>query len=493
LFNAVRQVVDWVAVGPAEPGYSFTYNPIAGRFGKISTPAEIEVVKAAKSDDYGSPGRLPQSMPLQIHQQPASLTIEVAMDLTLTVEASGMPPPRYQWCHNGSPLTNETSASLTFCNIQPDQAGDYQVQVSSGSTQWVSSNATLTVNTNPYVKILHPPSNLAAYEGQTARFSVSAKGIPPPRYQWQVNGVDIEGAQQSTLDAGLCALAMSGTRYSVQVWNEHQAVTASAQLTVSTRPKLAITEMMSLTSFGHADWFEVTNYDTNAIDMLGFRFSDRVPDGSGPDFFHQPEVVTITNSLIIKPRESIIFVHRLSAEDFIRWWGRDNLPTGLQIYTYSGFAVSVCGQTISLWNAATVDDTDSVAATTGLDSHSPHSWVCSTNELTGNGYIGNGDVPSILGLQGAWAASQGGDIGSPGLTEITPPQFLGIARDVNGILLKCRGTTNKTYQLLRKTSLTDPAWLVVTNRIATNALPFFLRDPAGGITPTRFYRLEEQP
>jgi hypothetical protein len=291
---------------------------------------------------------------------------------------------------------------------------------------------------------------------------------------------------------------MSGTIYTVRVWNEYQTANASAQLIVSSRPMLAITEVMSLSSFGHADWFELTNYGTNSVDLQGYRFSGKGPTNGPPkesfaNYIERPVVVKINHSIIIKPRESVIFLHHLSADDFIRWWGRDNLPPGLQIFTYSGFTLDICGdQPIQLWNAAATDASDVVANAAWTGSTNVISWVC-TNEFTADGYVGSGEIASVLGVDGAWAAPQGGDIGSPGITEVTPPHFLGISRDPGGITVTCRGQAGRTCRLSCKTHLNDARWVPVTDRAVTNALPFLLRDSTAADSSMRFYRLEELP
>ncbi len=51
--------------------------------------------------------------------------------LTLRSPATnGLPPPRFQWLWNGSPLAGATNASLTLTNLQPAQVGFYTVVVS---------------------------------------------------------------------------------------------------------------------------------------------------------------------------------------------------------------------------------------------------------------------------------------------------------------------------------------------------------------------------
>jgi hypothetical protein len=307
--------------------------------------------------------------------------------------------------------------------------------------------------------------------------------------------VDIAGQTDSLLAVPSCLPELSGTVYSVRVWNQGCATSASAKLIVSSRPRLAITELMSLTSFGHAEWFELTNYGTNEFDLLGYRFYDREPSNGlyYASLGGSSEVVTIPRSLLIRPGESVIFLHHLSADDFIRWWGHKNLPPGLQIFTYAGFALSICGETLFLWNAAAVQTGDCVATAAWLKVDRLASWEFENTFYESDGYRASWPSYSALEINGAWAAPAGGDIGSPGLTEVTPPHFLDISSDSSGITVTCRGHADKRYRLSRKTCLTDDQWVPVTEQTATDALPFLLRDPTALDNPMRFYRLEELP
>jgi hypothetical protein len=61
------------------------------------------------------------------------------------VAALGTQPLGYQWSFNGSPLPGATNASLTFTNVQPTNAGTYQVVVTNSAGTVVSLPATLAV------------------------------------------------------------------------------------------------------------------------------------------------------------------------------------------------------------------------------------------------------------------------------------------------------------------------------------------------------------
>src|SRR6266404_3902878 len=105
------------------------------------------------------------------------------------------------------------------------------------------------------------------------------------------------------------------------------ALLAGALLPASTvRAQLAITEMMSsaLTtnidptlSTDHSDFWELTNFGTNTVDLTQYKFTDRthspfalVPAGAPP--------------LFIQPSESIVFVRSnitYTEAQFRTWWG----------------------------------------------------------------------------------------------------------------------------------------------------------------------------
>jgi hypothetical protein len=191
---------------------------------------------------------------------------------------------------------------------------------------------------------------------------------------------------------------------------------------------------------GHTDWFELTNLDTNAVNLLGYRFSDRYSfELSFP----------ITTPLIIEPGESIIFVERLTPEEFIEWWGRERLPPGLKITTYHGLGFSSSGDVINIWNSAETD---------------PYSPVTSAGFLASTPGVSLRFIPpdyyfvedSVAGLDGAFHAANGGDVGSPGYLTNPRPRFLSITQNPGvGVVLTCRVVEGRTYALEATTSVAD--------------------------------------
>jgi hypothetical protein len=81
----------------------------------------------------------------KITAQPVGQVVALGASATLSVVASGVPPPTYQWQRNGSPIAGATNATLTLTNVQAGDAGDYRVTATNAAGSEVSSSATLSV------------------------------------------------------------------------------------------------------------------------------------------------------------------------------------------------------------------------------------------------------------------------------------------------------------------------------------------------------------
>ena len=56
---------------------------------------------------------------------PTSQTVALGDHLHLVVDAGGLPPPQFQWMHDGAALPGQTSAELYIPTFLPDTAGAY--------------------------------------------------------------------------------------------------------------------------------------------------------------------------------------------------------------------------------------------------------------------------------------------------------------------------------------------------------------------------------
>jgi hypothetical protein len=345
------------------------------------------------------------------------------------------------------------------------------------------------VNTAPFAPIFTQTpttTNLYVYLGQTVRFTVSAFGNPPPTFLWQFNGTNIDGQTDSQYVFGLNNTNQAGI-YTAIATNSAGGTNASVVLTITPKPNLRITEIMSseMAGGGHNDWWELSNLGTFSVNLQGYRFDDNSAFNLPP--FSQ--ALTINNSVIIAPGESIVFVEDMTPDEFRTWWGPENLPANLQIITYHGAGISfsgTSGDALTVWNAVGTTDfdlgdfIDSVGVaveTNGISfCYNPYN-----NTFPGT----TPDGLSVLGVNGAFAAAVNGDIGSPG-TIVNLPKFTGITQTNGGMQLSWISQSNFVYTVQCKTNLTDANWTTLTNTTAGNNLWTF-KDTT--TNKQRFYRL----
>jgi uncharacterized protein YjiK len=168
-----------------------------------------------------------------------------------------------------------------------------------------------------------------------------------------------------------------------------------------------------------ADWFEVTNVSSTAVDITGWKVDD-----SSNAFV---TAIALNGVTSIAPGESVIFVEGTSvkAETFKTNWFGANPPAGLQVgsYTGSGIGLSGTSDAVNLYTAAGAFHS---GVTFGAsDAVSPFQTFDNTTAVF-NTTI---SLLSVVGTNGAFAAANSpNEIGSPGfsapgvlrITEVTP-------------------------------------------------------------------------
>ena len=478
VYDPALNLVDSIDFDGAISGRSFVYDPTSGVFGALSTLGQGGACRAATADNVGSPGVTTGPIPLRIVQQPASLVACADREATFTVTACGMPRPRYQWFFNGTAIAYANQASYTVSAANATTVGTYSVRVTNALAALQSSNATLAINTNSSAPVvLAPPASLTVITNRPARFTVSVCAYPAATYQWFSNGVALPGETTRTLVLPNCTFAMSGTEYGVRVANALGSNTVGARLYTTVKPDLRFTEIQAYPNTNcdaHHDWFEVTNFGTNAVDMLGYRFSDS---------FSLAGARVVTQPLLVQPGESAVFVKTPTNYLFASWWGAEQLPPGLKIFPYCGFSLGKDKDALYLWNA-TAENFDEY-----LDSISfvANAQGVSIRFDTNDCLFGCDSVP---GEAGAFRALQCGDIGSPGYTTNPPPRFIRLAREADGAHLQWRGVEGKTYQLECNATPQAGGWTVLGAVTAINALPA-MTDSGATNAGQRFYRVRQ--
>ena len=499
LYDGFGNVVDTASFGRSTSGTSFVPNASTGIFGEFSSLGVGGTVQSATClNDIGSPGSSPPEIAVTFLTHPSDQDVDVSSDITFSVLAAGLPRPRYQWTHNGAELLGETNATLKLFAVQASHAGAYAVTASNAFSRATSHAANLSVNTAcACARLTGRPVDTSIFFAQTAFFSARARGYPAPRYQWSANGAEIPGATNGTLVVEMVTLTMSGTVYTVQVWNEptEQCPTtcartnASAVLTVGRRPVLEITEVMSWprtnTSFLHEDWFEVTNFDTNEVNLQGYRFADSDQYQAFTNAF------TITNSLVLRHGESVIFVSDMKPEDFRAWWGPAWLPPDLKIYPFAGFSLDQDnGETLHLWNAGARESVDAVA-TAGFIASRPGVSMEFSHYCDDFGCGAVLPFDSVVGRSLAFVAADGGDIGSPGYA--ARPRVLGISKAGPNVSVRCLAEPGSKYRLLATDNLSSTNWTPTADVPANNNWEITILDTVNAAIDQRFYRLEKLP
>lgn len=496
LYDSQGNVGDYVVLGEAIAGRSFTFDPETGGFGTRSEMGRYCAFRAATTDDTGSPGCHSGRITLSITEQPGSQTLNGCGRAELRVRARGMPRPRYQWFRNGMAIEGEAQATLEIPDVGSVGQDTYQVVVSNGVEVVTSAPAIITLATNPLPpRVEKNPADITAFPSQSVIFEVRTRAFPCPSYQWQCDGVDLPGENGAILEVPIPGDAQPGTReYSVRIWNELGETNAHARLTIANWPELKITEVMSSPCNDplglHGDWFELTNDGTNAVDLRGYRLADAESlDGA----------FVISNSVVIKPGESIVFIEGMTREAFFDWWGASNLPRCLQVVNWAGFSLGAGGDEIYLWNAAARHVAQTVSSVS-FGAAGP--CACATIEIESEcfgpdgGCIHSERRCAILGSGGTFLSAEGGDVGSPGNTGILPPpagarpRILALRRDNFAVSLTCEVMPGKQYRLAHKANLSDPAWIGGPLQPADSGV-ITLQDATAGNAPMRFYRIEE--
>jgi hypothetical protein len=324
-----------------------------------------------------------------------------------------------------------------------------------------------------------PVEDRSGFIGGSVTFDGRAVGYPAPTYQWFFNGAPLSGQTGSSLFISPLTATSAG-QYQLIASNASGVATSSARLTVHPRPDLRITEVQSSTapspSVPTADWWELTSFESQPVNLGGWRFNDN--DGGLMDPFTIPAGITIA------PGETIIFVEDRSPTQFRNWWGATNLPAGLQIVTYSGPGLSFgAGDGVRLWNDTATDPADTMAS---VDFGAAQNGIT----LNYNPETAVFGAPSQEGVFGAFRASASpGDLGSPGRIRGTAtPVTLFAQRAGTQIRIEFDAVAGQRYALESRESLSDGAWSPTGDEFqaTTTGRSFFEKDATA---PMRFYRV----
>ena len=149
----------------------------------------------------------------------------------LSVTADGTSPFAYQWLKNGGNLSGSTGPTLTLTNIQSSNAGDYSVAVSNTAGSTTSPISTITIAVLPVITT--QPQSQSVNAGANVTFTAAASGAPASTFQWNKNGVAINGATSATLTLSSVQASASATYTVVATNNAGSVTSAGGVLSVS--------------------------------------------------------------------------------------------------------------------------------------------------------------------------------------------------------------------------------------------------------------------
>jgi hypothetical protein len=167
---------------------------------------------------------------LSLLAQPASSSaVCPGASISASVDVSGT-NPAFQWYRGGTPLSGQTSATLTLANLQPADAGSYVVVITSSCSSLTSTPFSLSLN-QPLTITQQPPGNSISCVGGSFSASVSVSGSNPT-FQWYKDGATLSGQTSATLT--LTNLQGSdGGAYTVVITGCNSLTSSSLSLTIN--------------------------------------------------------------------------------------------------------------------------------------------------------------------------------------------------------------------------------------------------------------------
>ncbi|HEY4210962.1 MAG TPA: lamin tail domain-containing protein [Steroidobacteraceae bacterium] len=165
------------------------------------------------------------------------------------------------------------------------------------------------------------------------------------------------------------------------------------------------------TAYG-ADWFELTNTGSAAVDISGWRMDD--------DSAKFGNAVALNGVSSIGAGKSVIFIEDTGATDstldqnFTAAWFGSSVPAGLTIGNYggSGVGLSTNGDQVNIFDASGVNIAK-VLFGTSVTGH--------TFDNTAEGNAVTLTTTSVAGVNGAFNSVTSNEVGSPGVPILPTP------------------------------------------------------------------------
>ncbi|MBC8244538.1 MAG: immunoglobulin domain-containing protein, partial [Verrucomicrobia bacterium] len=238
-------VVEATGTGPFTYKWQRDGEEIAGATGPVLTLTKVDAGDDALytvliENPYGivvsDPAELEVILPVSITGQPVDTHVALDGMLALSVTATGTGPFEYQWYRGDDKIEGAVEAEMQIPNMTRKKDGLYRVEVKNLLGAMFSREAEVVVD-EP-VSITVQPSGATLLQGEEAVMWVLAKGSEPLSYQWQKDGVALEGQTETSLTLSDAVEADEGN-YSVIITNPVGfEVSAEALVKVNSPPTI---------------------------------------------------------------------------------------------------------------------------------------------------------------------------------------------------------------------------------------------------------------
>ena len=181
----------------------------------------------------------------------------------------------------------------------------------------------------------------------------------------------------------------------------------------SAQAQIAITEVAPWSSGNSpvaADWFELTNLGGSAVDITGWKVDD------SSNLF--TSAVALAGVITIAAGESVVFIEGAAANaSFVATWFGASAPAGLQFgrYSGSGIGLSAGGDALNIFDAAGM-----LVTRVDFGASPASAPFASFDNAAGLAGAVTLSTLSVVGINGAFLAAAGGEIGSPGSVSVVP-------------------------------------------------------------------------
>ena len=176
---------------------------------------------------------------LHLTSEPLDTILSTGSNLVLKVIAGGGSAFTYQWIKDGLPMveggniSGATNGTLTLTSLTSLDGGNYAVVITGPSQTLTSSVTQVAVSTPP--SIYAEPASETVFRGTPVMLQVGATGSALS-YQWQHNGIDMDGGTNSTLSIASAEVGNSGSYQAFARNATGTAVSKPATVTVLSPP-----------------------------------------------------------------------------------------------------------------------------------------------------------------------------------------------------------------------------------------------------------------